>query len=191
MKLPGVEVIWYDGSMQPSKPASWPEGKEMNIGGGGAVFYGEKDTLICGTQGREPWILSGRKPNAPEIRRRISTSHEMDWVRACKEDTGNRTPTLSDFSEADPFNEIVVMGVLAVRLQSLERELELDGEKMEFTNIVEDETIKTVKKDGIEITDGHPKFTQEWTKPINALLYTKELIQHTYREPWKLPDLKS
>ena len=48
----------------------------------------------------------------------------------------------SDFSEAGPFNEMVVMGVLAVRLQGLNKELEWDGEKMEFTNINDDEEIK-------------------------------------------------
>ena len=96
---------------------------------------------------------------------------------------------MSDFSEAGPFNEMVVMGVLAVRLQSLERELEWNGEKMEFTNIGEGETIKTVKKDGFTITDGHPKFTKEWTDPVNAREFTRELIQHTYREPWDLPDM--
>ncbi len=44
----------------------------------------------------------------------------MDWVRACKESPENRTPCTSDFAEAGPFNEMVVMGVLAVRLQDLE-----------------------------------------------------------------------
>ncbi|MCK7531167.1 MAG: hypothetical protein MZV63_09055 [Marinilabiliales bacterium] len=43
--------------------------------------------------------------------------------------------TKSDFSEAGPFNEMVVMGVLAVRLQGLNKTLEWDGVKMEFTNI--------------------------------------------------------
>ena len=53
----------------------------------------------------------------------------MDWVRACKESPSNRLMTKSDFSEAGPFNEMVVMGVLAVRLQNLNRELLWDGEK--------------------------------------------------------------
>ena len=190
INLPGVDVLWYDGGLQPPKPEGWPEGKGMNVKGGGVIFHGEKDTLICGSQGREPWLLSGRKPNAPQLRRRITTSHEMDWVRACKESPESRIPTSSDFREAGPFNEMVVMGVLAVRLQSLERELDWDGEKMEFTNIHDSETIKTVIKDGFQISDGHPTFTKEWTDPINAREYMKELIQHTYRNSWKLPDLE-
>ncbi len=187
MNLPETEVIWYDGGLQPPKPEGWPSGKGMNIRGGGVIFHGEKDTLICGSQARVPWLLSGRIPDAPQFRRRIDTTHEMDWVRACKESPENRTPTASDFSEAGPFNEMVVMGVLAVRLQSLERELEWDGERMEFTNINDNESIKTIKKDGFQITDGHPTFTKEWTDPVNAREFAQELIKHTYRNPWKLP----
>lgn len=189
IELPEVDVTWYDGGLKPLKPEGWPEGKSMNIRGGGVLFHGEKDTLVCGSQGREPWLLSGRKPNAPKFRRRISLTHEMDWVRSCKESPENRVPTASDFKEAGPFNEIVVMGVLAVRLQALEKELIWDGEKMEFSNLRDHETIKTVVRDGFEIHDGHPTFTKTWTDPINAKEFTKELIKHTYRAPWSLPDM--
>ena len=43
---------------------------------------------------------------------------------------------MSNFDMAGPFNEMVVMGVLAVRLQSLDRELQWDGPNMKFTNII-------------------------------------------------------
>src|SRR5690606_33145783 len=139
--------------------------------------------------GREPWLLSGRKPNVKQTRRRISLTHEMDWVRACKETPANRIPTASDFKEAGPFNEMVVMGVLAVRLQSLERELKWDGENMRFTNIGDNETLKMVVKDGFKLHDGHPTFDKTWTDPINANEFTQELIKHTYRDSWALPDM--
>ena len=189
MKLPKVDVTWYDGGLKPLKPEGWPAGKKMNIKGGGVLFHGEKDILVCGSQGREPWLLSGREPDAPQFRRRIKATHEMDWVRSCKESPENRMPTASDFSEAGPFNEMVVMGVLAVRLQALEKELEWDGENMEFTNIGDHEKIKTVIKDGFEIHEGHPTFNKDWTDPVNAKDFTKELIKHTYRSPWSLPDM--
>ncbi|NOY95784.1 MAG: Gfo/Idh/MocA family oxidoreductase [Chlorobi bacterium] len=187
IKLPKVEVTWYDGGLQPMKPKGWPAGKSMNNSGGGVLFYGTKDTLICGCYGKDPWLLSGRVPNAPKFRRRVELSHEMDWVRACKESPENRTPTASDFSEAGPFNEMVVMGVLAVRLQALNKELEWDGENMRFTNINDGEMIKTVIKDGFKIHDGHPTFKKDWTEPIPATEFAKELIRHTYRAPWSLP----
>ena len=187
-KLPKVDVHWYDGGIKPTLPDGWPDGKNLNNSGGGTIFHGSKDTLICGSYGKNPWLLSGKKPNAPKFRRRIELSHEMDWVRACKENPENRVSTSSDFSEAGPFNEMVVMGVLAVRLQSLNKELDWDGKNMQITNITNDETIKTVIKDGFKIHNGHPTFKKDWTDPVSAKEFA-ELIKHTYRKPWSLPDM--
>ncbi|MEN8120675.1 MAG: Gfo/Idh/MocA family oxidoreductase [Bacteroidota bacterium] len=188
-KLSKVDVHWYDGGIKPMLPDGWPDGKNPNDGGGGTIFHGEKDTLVCGSYGRNPWLLSGNKPKAPKFRRRVELSHEMDWVRACKESPENRVPTSSDFSEAGPFNEMVVMGVLAVRLQSLNKELDWDGENMQVTNLTDDETIKTVIKDGFKIHNGHPTFKKDWTDPIPAKEFAAELVKHTYRKPWSLPDM--
>jgi hypothetical protein len=84
---------------------------------------------------------------------------------------------------------MVVMGVLGVRLQALNKELEWDGENMKFTNISDNETIRTVIKDGFEIHDGHPTFDKTWTDPVNAKAYAEELVKHTYRDGWSLPDM--
>jgi hypothetical protein len=193
VNFPEVEVTWYDGGLQPMKPEGWPEGKSMNDQGGGVLFHGSKDTLVCGCYGVNPWLLSGRVPDAPKFRRRIENpmngGHEMDWVRACKESPENRVETASPFSQAGPFNEMVVMGVCAVRLQGLNKELEWDGEKMEFTNIGDDEKLRTVLSDDFEIVDGDPKFRTKWTQPFNAKQFAKELVKHNYREGWTLTDM--
>ncbi|MBL4559873.1 MAG: Gfo/Idh/MocA family oxidoreductase [Labilibaculum sp.] len=183
LKLPEVKVTWYDGGLQPNKPEGWPDGKDMNNAGGGVIFHGTKDTLICGCYGRDPWLLSGRIPNAPKFRRRVVTSHEQDWIRASKETSSNRVETASPFSEAGPFNEMVVMGVLAVRLQNLNKELEWDGKNMKFTNINADEEIKIIMEDNFSIHDGHPTFNQKWTDPVNANKFAEELIKHKYSFP--------
>ena len=189
MKMPEVEVSWYDGGIQPMKPEGWPEGKSMNDSGGGVIFHGTKDKLVCGCYGVNPWLLSGREPNVPKTLPRVNLTHEMDWVRACKESPENRVPASSDFSEAGPFNEMVVMGVLAVRLQGLNKELNWDGENMRFTNISGDEKIKTVIADNFSIHNGHPTFNKEWTDPMSAVEFSQELIKHNYRDGWKLPDM--
>lgn len=193
MKLPQVEVIWYDGGLQPPKPAGWPAGKDMNDAGGGVIFHGTKDKLICGCYGKDPWLISGRVPVVPKTERRIENAmrggHEMDWVRACKESPESRVATKSDFAEAGPFNEMVVMGVLAVRLQGLNKELEWDGEKMEFTNITDSETVRVCIEDAFTITDGHPTFRKKWTDPMNAREFASEMIRHKYRDGWSLPDM--
>lgn len=189
MKLPQVEVFWYDGGIKPMLPEGWPAGKDPNNSGGCVIFHGTKDKLICGCYGKDPWLLSGRVPEAPKFRRRIDTTHEMDWVRACKEAPESRVKTASDFSEAGPFNEMVVMGVLAVRLQTLNKELMWDGPNMKFTNITDDEQIKIVIEDGFKIHDGHPTFNKTYTDPVPATQFAAELIKHTYRKPWSLPEM--
>jgi len=189
MALPEVEVTWYDGGLQPNKPKGWPDGKSMNNSGGGVIFHGTKDKLICGCYAKDPWLLSGRVPNAPKTRRRIEVSHEQDWIRAAKENPKNRLETSSPFSEAGPFNEMVVMGVLAVRLQNLNKELQWDGKNMKFTNINDNESIKIITKDNFSIHDGHPTFHKEYTDPINAKQFAEELIKHNYGQGWTLPDM--
>ena len=188
--MPEVEVHWYDGGLLPERPEGFPEGKPlMPANGGLTIFHGTKDTLVCSCYGENPFLLSGRVPNAPKVCRRVTTSHEMDWVRACKEDPEYRVPVKSAFSEAGPLNEMVVMGVLAVRLQGLNKTLEWDGENMRFTNIGENETIKTCVKDGFTIHNGHPSFNKTWTDAINAQEFAAELIKHHYRAGWALPDM--
>jgi len=193
IKYPEVTVTWYDGGLEPPKPAGWPAGKNMNDAGGGVIFHGSKDTLVCGCYGVNPWLLSGRKPVVPKTERRVENAmnggHEMDWVRACKENADTRVKSKSDFSEAGPFNEMVVMGVLAVRLQGLNKELEWNGEKMEFTNVTDSDIVKICIADNFTITDGDPKFDKKWTEPMNAKQFAAEMVKHTYRKGYSLPDM--
>ncbi len=192
MKLPQVEVTWYDGGLQPPKPAGWPAGKNMNDQGGGVIFHGTKDKIICGCYGVNPWLLSGRKPDAPKTERRVENAtrggHEMDWVRACKESPETRVQTKSNFAESGPFNEMVVMGVLAVRLQGLNKELEWSGEKMEFTNISADDKVRLTISDNFTIVDGDPKFDRP-NLTLNAKEFASEMIRHKYRDGWSLPEM--
>jgi hypothetical protein len=81
---------------------------------------------------------------------------------------------------------MVVMGVLAVRLQGLNKELEWDGVNMQFTNINDTEEISIVKSDDFKIEDGHPTFNKPSDK-FNAKAFSQELIKHTYRSGWSLP----
>jgi hypothetical protein len=138
----------------------------------GVIFRGTKDTLICGEYGTDPILLSGRIPNVPKTLRRVDTNHEQDWIRACKERPENRVKSASDFSEAGPFNEMVVMGVLATRLQSLNKVLFWDGANMNFTNISDNEIIKLDRD-----------------KSVPAKEFAAELIRHNYRNGWSLPEM--
>jgi hypothetical protein len=189
IKFPEVEVTWSDGGIKPLLPKGWPEGRDMNDSGGGVLFHGSKDTLICGCYGKDPWLLSGEIPSTPKTLRRLEpgVTHEMDWVNACKQTPESRIELSSDFKEAGPFNEMVVMGVLAVRLQGLNKELEWDGPNMQFKNIGDDERLKICIEDNFSVHNGHPTFNKKWTDPMPAQAFAAELIKHTYRNGWNLP----
>jgi hypothetical protein len=90
---------------------------------------------------------------------------------------------------AGPFNEMVVMGVLAVRLQGLKKELLWDGENMKFTNIGEDEKLSFRLQNQFSVVNGHPTWNNKDTEPVNAKQFAEELVKHTYREGWKLQDM--
>jgi hypothetical protein len=196
IKLPEVKVTWYDGGMMPPRPAELPDGEGlMEDQMGGCLFVGSKDKLLCSLGGINPKLLSGRIPDVPVRLRRVEGyrkgsimdgPHEQDWIRACKEDPDSRVQPHSNFDMAGPFNEMVVMGVLAVRLQSLERELLWDGPHMRFTNIGEGDELRVVKSDQFEIIEGHPHFNTQYVN-LPARETVEEYIKHNYREGWSLP----
>jgi len=195
--LPEVKVSWYDGGMMPPRPVELADGKAMMEDQmGGCIFMGSKDKLICNLGGINPRLLSGRKPNVPETLRRVKDypvggiqdgPHEQDWVRACKENPENRVQPHSNFDMAGPFNEMIVMGVLAVRLQSLDRELQWDGQNMKFTNITSSDELRIVSSDNFYIDNGHPIFDTRYVT-FNAEETVREYIKHNYREGWNLPE---
>ena len=197
LAMPAVKVHWYDGGLLPNLSDLLPEGENlMNDGLGGCLFIGSKDTLMCGCGGSYPRLLSGRIPEVKPYLRRVPGGdtfypdgpHERDWIRACKESSENRTEGTSNFAYAGPFNEMVLLGVLAIRLQGLNKALKWDGENMRFTNISETEELKIMTSDEFKVIDGHPTFNRKFEK-YNASASANEYIRHTYRDGWNLPAL--
>jgi len=190
INMPEVKVTWYDGGLKPPRPAELPAGVEMGKdNNGGVLFVGTKGKLMCGCYAKNPFIL-GRENNPPAITETLTRipneDHRMDFVRACKEEKKNRVEASSNFAYAGPFNEMVVMGTLAVRLQSLNRTLLWDGPNMQFTNINDSDEIKVVSSDKFSVIDGHPKFDTQY-ETINAKQAASEYIKHTYREGYNFP----
>lgn len=194
--LPEVKVYWYDGGMLPQRPDLLPDGVDMMRDGlGGCIFVGTKDTLICDCGGFNSRLLSGRVPQVTPYLRRIPNAtgyfdgfHEQDWIRACKESPENRVEGTSNFAYSGPFNEMVLLGVLAIRLQGLNKKLMWDAQNMRFTNISSSDVLKIVTSDDFKVIDGHPYFDTKYAE-FNALEAANEYIKHTYREGWSLPEM--
>lgn len=201
VKMPEVDVFWYDGGLMPPRPEELAPGVMMGDADGGILFVGSKGKLITGCFGMNPTLLPLSRmqdfvPPAPTIRRIPggngdiwkSTAHEQEWIRASKENPRHRIEASSHFGFSGPFNEMVVMGVLAVRLQGLQRDLIWDGENMRFTNISDSDKINIVTVDDFIVTDGHPRFDRRTAK-FNAKDVATEWINHTYHNGYKLPDM--
>ncbi|PGH39033.1 MAG: oxidoreductase [Candidatus Nephrothrix sp. EaCA] len=191
VNMPEVKITWWDGGLLPPRPEELKPGELMGRDdSGGNLFIGTKGKIMCGCYGLKPFIL-GREstPPAPKVLRRIDRGHQMDWVDACK--LGYKTALEKDlmpssnFDYSGPLNEMVVMGVVAVRMQDLKRELMWDGANMKVTNISPTDEIKVIKSDRFSVIDGHPHFdTQRDT--INAKATVEEYIKHTYRAGWTI-----
>jgi predicted dehydrogenase len=192
--MPAVKVFWYDGGLLPRRPDLLPEGENLMADElGGTIFVGTKDVLITGCGGFNPRLLSGKIPQVSPYLRRIPGAvgyvdgpHEQDWIRACKESPENRVEGTSHFGYSGPFNEMVLLGVLAVRLQSLNRILKWDAPNMRFSNISASDELKVVTSDEFKVIDGHPHFNTQYAR-FNAMEAATGYIRHNYRSGWNLP----
>lgn len=193
INLPPVKLTWYDGGLLPPRPAELKDGQIMGDQSGGVLFVGTKGKLMTGCYGRNPILLPDElhmdykrpEPSLRRIEKAMEGGHELDWIRACKEDPGSRVLTSSDFSYAGPLNETVVMGNLAVRLQDLKRKLMWDGANMKITNLFDADEIRVVTTDRFNVIEGHPHFDTQYAT-IKALPAAEDYIRHNYREGWKM-----
>lgn len=201
VNMPEVKVYWYDGGLLPERPEELKPGQMMGDSNGGIIFVGRKGKIMTGCYGMNPTLLPVSEMEhfqqpSPWISRVPggngdiwnTNAHEQDWIRAAKESPAHRIESTSHFGFSGPFNEMVVMGVLAVRLQGLNRELLWDGEKMQFTNISDTDKLNIVSVDEFSVIDGDPRFNRQFVE-LNAKDAANEWIKHTYNNGFSLPDM--
>lgn len=201
INMPEVKVKWYDGGLMPPRPEELEDGQMMGDSNGGIIYIGTKGKIMTGCYGMNPTLLPLKamdyfKQPAPVIPRVkggngdiwSTNAHEQDWIRAAKESPENRVESSSHFGFSGPFNETVVMGVLATRLQGLNRELLWDGENMRFTNIGDNDKIQIVTVDNFSVEGGNPTFDRQFAD-FNAKQMAEEWIKHTYENGFSLPDM--
>ncbi len=140
--MPPLALTWFDGRLMPPIPEGLPA--NYDFGTNGALFIGEKGFIRHGSHGaggihllpeafaRDAQLPEPTLPRVPQL----PGAHERDWLRACK--TGE--PASSSFEYGGPLTEMVLLGVLAIRMK--DRRLEWDGENMRVTN--DDEAQKLV-----------------------------------------------
>ena len=117
---PPVEMIWYDGGIQPKRPDELlPDEQGPGIDGG-MIFEGTKGKLMAGLFGGNPTLLPTKRMkevNLPQSKfpyvDKGTDGHQQQWVQACKKGYGAYTS--SAFEKSGPLTETVLMGNLAVR----------------------------------------------------------------------------
>ncbi len=190
--MPELTLHWYDGGLIPPRPDELLPGEAMGDQDGGCLFHGTRGKIACGAYARNPTLLPSSVmtdfSQPPRTIRRITNAmsggHEQDWIRACKESRETRLEASSNFSYSGLLTETVLLGILAVRLQSLERKLLWDGKNMRFTNIGMDDRIKVLTKNRYEVINGDPRFNKDFTT-LPAAQMAEEWIRHNYRSGWE------
>lgn len=129
-EMPPVRLTWYDGGLMPTWPAE-VDPKKIPADGG-SMFIGDKGIIVCETYGGDVQMFPEERfleyKDLPKTLKRIGTSHEMNWVDACK---GGEAPC-SNFDYSGPLTEMVLMGNLAIRVPG--KRLLWDGDNMKVTN---------------------------------------------------------
>lgn len=142
-----VDLTWYDGGLLPPRPHGLPDDVPLvrELGEdedgpppswGGTILVGEDGILMYDTYGRNPRMypkeLETEYSNAPQQLPRVDTSHQMNWVEACKGQAEATCP----FDYAAPLTETLLLGVASVQAG---KALRYDPRSMEIPNAPEAE----------------------------------------------------
>jgi len=131
---PPVDLTWYDGRLMPPVPDEWEPGRKFNDSG--ALLIGDQGGLVHGSHGAgglrifpetKMRAYDRPPPSIPRVEGGFG-GHERDWIRACKDGV----PASSSFEYGARLTEIVLLGVLALRLPN--QKLHWDASTYSFKN---------------------------------------------------------
>jgi len=132
-KMPPVTLKWFDGHFKVPRPKMLEKDRKLHASG--AVLYGEKAAAMHGSHGAgglriipESKMKELKPSLPPKTIPRVKGGHIGDWIRACKDGK----PASSNFDYGGPLTEMVLLGVLAMRLSG--ETLHWDAKKRQFTN---------------------------------------------------------
>lgn len=105
-----LPLTWYDGGLKPPISEYLPADAEIDDSGM-VIYVGDEGVLAHETYGGNPRVfpssLKEKAAEVPETIPRVDTSHEMNWVNACKGEAELTSP----FTQAVPVTETMLLGV--------------------------------------------------------------------------------
>jgi hypothetical protein len=131
---PAVDLIWYEGGMQPATPEELDEDhKELPIEG--MMFVGDKGKILAGFRVENPRLIPERRMSgypAPAAPRQQRANLELSaglkqWIACCR--GGAQSP--GSFLHAGSISD--AMGLYAAALRSRQR-IVFDAENVKITN---------------------------------------------------------
>jgi predicted dehydrogenase len=128
--MPPVKLTWYDGGLQPARPAEM--GNQRLLAQGGVLYVGSKGQMLQNEYGAQPRLLPISLHNSygppPETMARVPyQSHEMNWINAIR----GRDQISAPFSYSAHLTEIMLLGIAALRAG---QKIHYDGANMRITN---------------------------------------------------------
>ena len=128
-----MKLTWFDGGLLPPKPVELGD-EELNTGGG-VLFFGSKGKLMHDTYGGNPRLLPKslhERAGAAEKFKRITTSHEMNWIDAIR----GRQEASSPVAYAAQLTEVMLLGVVAL---DAGKKIQYDAANLKIANAPEAE----------------------------------------------------
>lgn len=124
-----LDLTWYDGGLKPPLAKYLPRTAET-VPIGMVLYVGEDGVLLHESYGNNPRVfpaeLQDEAREVPQSIPRVETSHEMNWVNACKGEAELTSP----FETAVPVTETLLLGIVALRAGA---PIEYDADAHEVT----------------------------------------------------------
>ena len=141
-----VTLNWYDGGIQPNRPAELALDVPMSVDGEGAIYTGETGKLMTAFMGQEARLLApdgsvkaavplvtnhdepylASRPEWGGTATSADANHYLEWVEACH---GGK-PALACYAFERPIVEALLLGCISVRAQET---LEWDARNARLT----------------------------------------------------------
>jgi len=128
---PALRINWFDGGIEPARPAELPTAEVIGEDGEGVIYYGDHGKLLTAYMGQNPRLLlpngkiempypkmasthepfSSASPNLGGSASGADAAHYLEWIDACH----GGPPARANYAFEAPIVETLLLGCIAVR----------------------------------------------------------------------------
>ncbi len=128
---PELSINWFDGGLEPSRPAELSASEQIGEGGEGVIYHGAHGKLLTAYMGQNPRVLlpngrletpyprsattkepfSAAHPEVGESASGANAAHYLEWIAACH----GGPPARANYAFQAPIVETLLLGCIAVR----------------------------------------------------------------------------